>query len=197
MKRWVGLDPSLSAFGYAVLYQHVGGVPTCIDVGTWKTKIESTDGKFADRARRVRELGMQLVALLEEHDPVEAVYIEGLALGMKTSHGTVQTLGRVRGLVEGICLVRGLEIAEVAPATLKHVVTGRRNASKDEVARVVLGRYGAGYKAGMINALDDNATDALAVAHVGAYRHGLGMVVSSGVVDYRRPVEDDDGLLDF
>ena len=41
-----------------------------------------------------------------------------------------------------------------------------------------------------------DATDALAVAHVGAHRFGHGVTVSSGVVSYRAESESDD-LLDF
>lgn len=187
VKRWLGLDPSIAAFGYAVLQRSPEHFD-CIDIGTWRTRIDGDDGKLADRARRVRELGMQLIALLEEHEPIEAVYVEGLALGMKTSRSTAQTLGRVRGLVEGICLVRGLEIAEVSPQTLKQVAAGNRSASKEEVARAVKQHYAAHATWNV----DDNATDALAVAHVGAYRHGAGVTVSSGVVRYRGVEADDE-----
>lgn len=190
---WVGLDPSITAFGYAVMYQFVGGQPCVQQLGTWKTSIDDSAKKLDDRARRVRELGVKLVALFDEVILINAgnanlpeVYTESLALGMKTSCSTAQTLGRVRGLLEGICIVRGLELAEVRPEILKQAVTGRKDASKEEVARIVRRAYPNAVLAHM----DLNATDALAVAHVGAYRFGHGLNVTSGVVKYEPSVDD-------
>ena len=197
VRTWVGLDPSLTGFGYAVLSKDGPMKPLLRDVGTWAPKIDKNERLVThDRARRVAEIGGQLIALLQEHEPLECVYIEGLALGMKTSHLAVQSVGRMRGLVEGICLARGLELVEIAPAMLKHIVTGRKNGTKEDVARVVVECYRAGL-AFPSGALDDNATDALAVAHVGAYRHGSGVTVKSGTIDYRAAAEDDGGMLDI
>lgn len=189
---WFGLDPSIAAFGYAVVYRaDADGSPVCCALGTWKTKIDGDAGKLSDRARRVKELGALLLRLIDEWKPTE-VYVESLALGMKTSRGTAQTLGRIRGLVEGICIARPmLELAEVRPEVVKQAVTGRKDATKEQVARAVA-RF---YATPSVFDADTNATDALAVAHVGAHRFGHGANVVSGVVDFRDRDSGDD--LDF
>lgn len=185
-RTWIGLDPSISAFGYAVMRQELGGQPFVLDIGTWKTRIDDRAGKLEDRARRVRELGAKLKALLYDRQP-SAVYVESLALGMKTGRGTVQTLGRIRGLVEGLCIGFSFELSEVRPEVLKEVVAGQKSASKEQVARVVMRLY----PEPKVFEADTNATDALAVAHVGAYRGGCGVTVSSGVVSFRRDVDEE------
>jgi len=188
MKKWIGLDPSIASFGYAVLARHEPHMkPVVLALGTFTTKINRGEGKLADRARRVAEIGADLVTLLAQHRDIEAVYVESLALGMRTGRGTAQTLGRVRGLVEGICVALKLPIAEVRPEVLKLAVAQRTDASKEEVARVVRAYYG-------VSTTNDDVTDALAVAHVGAHRHGQGAVISSGVVRYNPPEQDEEEL---
>lgn len=179
MTAWVGLDPSISAFGYAVMSSNRFRTAV-LSVGTWTTRIDHDAGKLADRARRVLELGRNLDALLREFG-VQDAYVESLALGMRTGMGTVQTLGRIRGLVEGICLARSVTLVEVRPEALKQAITGRKDASKAEVARTMRSLYVLDDAWGR---LDDNATDAVAVAHVGSARAGLDARLSSGVVRY-------------
>ena len=185
MTTWLGLDPSISNFGYAVMRREIGGQPFVQSLGTWKTRIDDSAGKLEDRARRVRELGTKLLELVTEYG-VQDAYVESLALGMKTGMGTVQTLGRIRGLVEGICMSRGISLAEVRPDVLKQAVTGRRDSSKEQVARVLA----RAYPMPMVFDADTNATDALAVAHVGAHRCGCGVTISSGVVRHGQPTDD-------
>ncbi len=129
---WLGLDTSIAAYGYAVLTNDTG--PTSVlAVGTWKTKVDKKLGKLADRALRVEAIGQQLLELVNTYKP-EAACVESLALGMKTGRGTAQTLGRMRGLTEGILLAKGIELSEVRPEQLKFVVCGGRGASKEDVA---------------------------------------------------------------
>lgn len=175
--RWIGFDSSIAAFGYAVMCREPGGQPIVRQLGVWKTKIDHSAGKLDDRARRVGDLCDRLIELVDAEQPTE-VYVEDLALGMKTSRATVQTMGRVRGIVEGICRVRHIELAAVRPHILKQACTGRTDASKEHVREVVSRIYG------IAPGTDLNATDAVAVAHVGAHRGGSGVTISSGVVRY-------------
>lgn len=184
---WLGLDTSISAFGFAVMGFNVYAAPFLIRGGVWLTKVDHDAGKLDDRARRVADLGDRLLELIDAEKPCEA-YVEDLALGMKTGRGTAQTLGRMRGLVEGICRARGIELAAVRPDVLKRACTGRRDASKEQV-REVMSRL---YK--ILPGADLNATDAVAVAHVGARRSASGVEVKSGVVSYRDEAGDE---LDF
>lgn len=185
VRTWLGLDTSIAAFGFAVMRRvDGGGAPYLARGGVWLTKIDHSEGKLDDRARRIADLCRLLIDLVETEKPAE-VYVEDLALGMKTSRGTAQTMGRVRGIVEMLCADRYLELAAIRPDVLKQACTGRRNASKEEVREVVSKLYGIAPGA------DLNATDAVACAHVGAHRFGHGVNVSSGVVSYRKDDEED------
>jgi crossover junction endodeoxyribonuclease RuvC len=184
----MGLDPSIAAFGFAVLHHDLGAArPVVLEMGAWITKPDKKAKKLEDRADRVGLIGARLVELIEHWKPAEA-YVEGLALGMATSRLTAQTLGRVRGLAEGICIAAGIPILEVSAQAVKQAVTGRRDASKELVARLLVQQFPI---ARGVMTLD--ATDALAVAHVGAHRYGGAVVVKDNVVRYGDP----DGLLDF
>lgn len=192
MTVWAGFDPSIAAFGYAVMRKEIGGQPVLQTLGTWRTKIDPDAGKLEDRARRGRELAKRIVDLLNEWG-VQDCYIESPVLGMRDGKIAVHTAGRVRGIVEGLCFSRGLMLAEVRPEILKQAVTGRKDASKEQVARVLM----RAYPFPMVFDSDTNATDALAVAHVGAHRGGAGVTISSGVVKYSPPSEDDLDVLDY
>jgi Holliday junction resolvasome RuvABC endonuclease subunit len=186
-RTWLGLDTSISAFGFAVMARNIYGAPFLVRGGVWLTKIDHSEGKLDDRARRIADLCHLLIELVDTEKPSE-VYVEDLALGMKTSRGTAQTMGRVRGIAEMLCAVRKLELAAIRPDVLKKACTGRRDASKEQVRDVVSKIYGIAPGA------DLNATDAVACAHVGAHRFGHGVEVTSGVVKYQPPAADGDEL---
>lgn len=192
MTVWAGLDPSIAAFGYAVMRREVGGQPYLQTLGTWRTKIDADAGKLEDRARRCRELAVRIAELFTEFG-VQDAYIESPVLGLRDGKIAVHTAGRMRGLVEGICFARGVTLAEVRPEILKQAVTGRKDASKEQVARVLA----RAYPMPMVFDADTDATDALGVAHVGAHRGGSGVTISSGVVRYSPPSEDDLDVLDY
>lgn len=183
-RTWVGLDPSIAAFGYAVLHSAGGSRFDVLAVGTWKTKPDADEGKRDDRARRVLSIGRELKALLGEHRP-SLVAIESPVLGMKDGKVSVHIAGRVRGLVEGLCVAGELELVEYTAQAVKKATAGRHNASKEEVAAAVR-RF---YPSHATWNLDNNATDALAVAHVGASRSGP--MMSSGVISYRPQEEEE------
>lgn len=192
-RTWIGLDPSLAAFGWAVMRHEVGGQPYAVAIGTWRTKIDGDVKKLENRARRVRELIVSMRDLVVEYRPTEA-YVESAALvhGRQNFH-SISAAGRVRGIVDTCGVLLGFEVAEVQPHVLKKAITGRADASKEEVASMV-GQLYYGPSGRFWGKKELDATDALAVAHVGAYRYGHGVTVSSGVVSYRQDVEADDAL---
>lgn len=186
----IGIDASIAATGYAVLSMGV-----LVDIGTWRTKVRPTAGKFADRARRSEEIGRAFLALLDEHKP-GALFIESPVFMPRDGKMSVHASARVRGVIEGICLAQSFSLAELGTQDVKRAICGEPGASKEQVARRLFLAYGRDVRIGRA---DDNATDALAVAHVGASR--LAPSVSSGVISHRpieRPREtEDDGMMDF
>lgn len=186
---WLGLDPSIASYGWAVLERSDGLGPRVVDVGTWATRIDHDAGKLDDRARRVTELGAALLALLDQHRPRFAV-VEGLALGMRTGRGTVQTLGRIRGLTEGLCLARAIPLRELRPDAVKAALTGARNASKAAVAARLRQLFPG---VTCVARADENGTDALAVALAG--ERGGTARVTPNVVRFAESADEDFDLL--
>jgi Holliday junction resolvasome RuvABC endonuclease subunit len=165
--RWLGFDPSITAFGWALFEDR-----RLLECGTWKTKIDQDAGKLADRARRILELGRQIDRMLTEH-VLAGVVIEGLVLGIKTGRPAVMTLGRVRGLVEGLCIARGLKLLEVRADQVKKAWTGRRDATKEEVALAVRRFFP------MVAGASLDTTDAVSVGWAGRDHLKIGLVLTN------------------
>lgn len=188
MTIWIGLDPSIAAFGYAVLGAEPHQKLEVIDVGTWHTRPDSGAQKRDDRARRILELGRKLKALLQAYQP-RTVAIESPVLGMRDGKVAVHVAARVRGMVEGLVVGFNFGLVEYTPQAVKKSMTGRNDASKEEVAMALARTYDlSGLE------LDDNATDALAVANLAARRMGL---VSMAVPSKYSPTTDAGDDLDF
>lgn len=190
---WLALDASLRAFGWA-LFVDDGEVHSCqlYKAGVWETerdpklkpsktktgKKKRPPGVMKDNARRMNQIGEQLAEIVQTEHPV-AIFIESLATpfmrptapGEKrapaTSLVTVQALGRIRGIVDGIALVLGVPVFEVSSQAIKVAMTGERDAEKAEVGRRVLQLYPAVRNFLPVGEIDDNVTDAVACGHIG------------------------------
>jgi Holliday junction resolvasome RuvABC endonuclease subunit len=180
----LGLDPSIAGFGYAALKLPWSAGPLeVVRAGTWKTKPNASDAKRDDRARRVLELATKLRDVIAELKP-ELIAIESPVLGMRDGKVAVHVAGRVRGMVEGIVTAMGIGLVEYTPQDVKKHVAGAHDASKAAVADALFAR---GLKT---EKLDDNATDAMAVAYVAAQRCGFSRRLSSATVP--APVDEED-----
>lgn len=186
---WLGLDPSLRAFGWA-LFVDDGEVHSCqlYKAGAWETERDEKfkrkkgekkkPGIMKDNARRMLEIGEQLARLVQSEHPV-AIFVESLAVPFQpaakpgekrkaaTSLVTVQALGRVRGIVDGIALTLGVPVFEVGSQAIKLAMAGTRDAPKEEVGRRVLQLYPATRNFLPVGEIDDNVTDAVACGHIG------------------------------
>ena len=154
----LGIDPGLSATGYAVL--DVGnGRPLVRAAGCARSK--STSPVEA----RVRVIYDELSAVLSQWRPELAV-LEGLYADYKFPRTAVM-MGHVRGV---ICLAAdqvGTRVLELAPAEIKRALTGSGRASKEQIRRAVtrMLRLKTPPKS-------EHVCDALAMALVGAAREG-------------------------
>lgn len=165
---WLGLDTALSAFGFAAMYQPPGGAPTVSELGVWKTAPDRrAPGKFADHARRIDELAEQLLDLVDRVQPAVA-FVESLAFVPRSGFLSSSSLGRVRGLVDGICRARSVPLHEYGPQVIKRGICGAPDAEKRQVAATLRRLYPL-----VRGELDENATDALAVAHLGALSEAM------------------------
>ncbi len=166
----IGLDPSLTGFGWSVLFERA--VLAC---GVFRT--EKGEGKVADdNALRFDFIARGLVEVLDNQYAVgePVLFVEAVAL----PHGrapakTALAQGRARGLVDGIAAARRLRLVEVPTHTVKAIVPTfkRRKVDKPEVRDRVLELYpaAASLLPGGAEGPDWtlNATDAIAIAHQG------------------------------
>lgn len=136
----IGIDPGLANFGIAV-FEVIP--PTFVRVEVWRTKPDHKARRIRkadDTADRCRELGRQLLDLVDER--VIAIAVEAVAL----PHGKIQTsvvsaLGRVRGLIDAVAELHRLPVLEETPQAVKRRLCGDRSASKDAVRQELERRY--------------------------------------------------------
>jgi crossover junction endodeoxyribonuclease RuvC len=105
---------------------------------------------------RLAKLWKSLDQILTEHSP------EVLSLEESFVHKNVHSamvLGHARGVILAACAVRGMQIVEFAPSSIKQAVAGSGRASKDQVAEMTRRQLG-------LQEMPDSAdaTDALAIA---------------------------------
>ena len=171
MITWLGLDSSLAAFGYCAMKANDATPlePWIVDAGTWVTKPDpNKKTKAADTKRRIAQLADQLAKLLEQHKPI-CVFVEGMIFFPRGGLITAAQLGRVRGMVDGVCGALRVPVFEFDPKRVKSEISGgQTGASKADVAARIVRKFPA------LEGLDDNATDAAAVAWVGAHLSPLG-----------------------
>lgn len=109
----LGLDPSLSATGYALPSGYVG--------------------TFTPKGRRVERLGnaaQWIEEILHVHE-IDVVYLEGYSYGSKGRAAI--SLGELGGVLRLAIADAGVKMVEVSPATLKKYATGAGNAAKERV----------------------------------------------------------------
>lgn len=187
MRKWIGLDPSVARFGYAILQRFDPTTkPVVTALGTMTTDRMAGLGVWEERAARFRELGADLAALLAANPGVEAAYIEQPVFAVQNGKKSIHVAGRARGLAEGLCAALRIPLTEVPPKVLKLAVAGSETATKEAVSKVVRAYYGIGE----VKSLD--ATDALAIAHVGAFRSATSLVVTSGTVRYTATADEEE-----
>ena len=154
----LGLDPGSVRFGYGVI--RTDG----LRVDYVAAGVISAPAGW-DKYRRLGELGRELEGVLAEYRPdaaaLEAGFVWGGRKGAEARRGGQQgaiTSAAARGVAAYLCVARGISVTEYHAATVKKGAGGRGNATKEDVARVVMLRLG------LRRMPDVDATDALAVA---------------------------------
>ena len=122
----MGLDPGLRRTGFGVIetdgYRH-----RYRDSGLICPK----PGPIPERLGTLFE---ELSGVLECHVP-DCVAIESAFLSVNP--GTALKLGQARGALISACIMRGLEVFEYSPRSMKQAITGRGAADKEQVQFMV------------------------------------------------------------
>ena len=138
--RIIGCDPGLASFGLAVAVLEERVRVERVEVLRTEASARARRIRKADdNSERARALARELLRVLDGQSVV-AICVEAVALPFgRVQHSVVSNLGRVRGLLDALAEVYEVPIIEETPQALKRLITGRGDASKEEVRRALNG----------------------------------------------------------
>ena len=147
----LGVDPGTNVMGYGVIEVN-GSKIKLIQYGVVHLSKYDKD----DQALRLKKIYDRTAQLIEEYMP-DYMAIEAPFFGKNIQ--SMLKLGRAQGISLAAALARNIPIIEYSPKKIKQSVTGNGNASKEQVAAMVMRIFD-------MKELPDllDATDALAVA---------------------------------
>ncbi len=127
---FLGIDQSLRSSGVAV----VDELGNAVFTGTvCPQKLTGVD--------RLAAIRQGFISLVESCPPIQLAALEGYAYDVGA--GRVFELGEVGGLVKLFLHDRGIPFVVVPPASLKLFVAGIGSATKEQVQKAVLSKWGA------------------------------------------------------
>lgn len=160
----LGIDPGTTVTGYGLI-KVTGRNPSLITLGIIDLR------KKEDHFKKIRTIFEQTLELIDHYHPDEFA-IEAPFFGKNVQ--SMLKLGRAQGVAIAAALQRELAVTEYAPKRIKQSITGNGNASKEQVAAMLLSILGI---ARLPRSTD--ATDAVAVA-VCHHFASQGLGISSG-----------------
>lgn len=146
----LGIDPGTNFLGYSVL-AHQGKQIRLIETGVLTLTHLDEPG---EKLRRIYE---RVTELILRHQPM-AMAIEAPFFGKNVQ--SMLKLGRAQGVAIAASLAGGVPYMEYAPRKVKQAITGRGNATKEQVAAMLEQILGQPIRTKMT----EDASDALAVA---------------------------------
>lgn len=153
----LGLDPGTNIMGYGIIMLR-GRSLSLQQFGVIRlSKVESHELKL----KRIFD---RVLSLIDEYTPDE-VALEAPFFGKNVQ--SMLKLGRAQGVAMSAALYRGIPIFEYAPKKVKQSVTGNGNASKEQVARMLMQVFTIREMPKLFD-----ASDALAVAVCHQYQSG-------------------------
>ncbi|MGM0406606.1 MAG: crossover junction endodeoxyribonuclease RuvC [Bacteroidota bacterium] len=123
----LGIDPGTTIMGYGLI-RIVGKEPTLIALGVIDLR------KYNDHYIKLKRIFERVTALIDQYHPDELA-IEAPFFGKNVQ--SMLKLGRAQGVAISAALSRSVPIFEYAPRKIKMSITGRGNASKEQVAMLL------------------------------------------------------------
>jgi crossover junction endodeoxyribonuclease RuvC len=154
----LGLDPGTTVMGYGIVIIR-GQAMELVQFGVIHLS------KYEGHELKLKKIFERVISLLDEYKPDE-VALEAPFFGKNVQ--SMLKLGRAQGVAMAAALSREIPIVEYAPKKVKQAVTGNGNASKEQVAKMLMTLL----KIRELPKLLD-ATDALAVALCHHFQKGL------------------------
>jgi crossover junction endodeoxyribonuclease RuvC len=155
----LGIDPGTKIMGYALI-KVKGSKIELLQFGVIKLD------KFEDHHIRLKKIYERTTEIIEEFLPDEMA-IEAQFYGKNVQ--SMLKLGRAQGVAISACLNREIPVVEYAPKKVKQSITGNGNASKEQMAALLIREF----KIKNPKDLYLDATDAIAVALCHHYQKGI------------------------
>ena len=153
----LGLDPGTSVMGYGILKIETPRI-SILQYGVIHLK------KYSGHELKLKKIFERVLSLVEDYHPDE-VALEAPFYGKNVQ--SMLKLGRAQGVAMAAALSRQIPIVEYAPKKVKQSVTGNGNASKEQVAQMLMTLLKFEHESKLLD-----ATDALAVALCHHYQGG-------------------------
>jgi crossover junction endodeoxyribonuclease RuvC len=154
----LGIDPGTTMMGFGIIK---GGakIPVYVDMGVVDLK------RKGDHYMKLRLIYERTLELIEKYIPDE-VAIEAPFYGKNVQ--SMLKLGRAQGVAMAAVLTRDVPVFEYAPRKIKLSITGAGDASKEQVAHMLMRMFN-------LKDLPKNldATDGLAAAVCHFYQNGI------------------------
>jgi crossover junction endodeoxyribonuclease RuvC len=153
----LGLDPGTNVMGYGIVIVK-GSKLGLLQFGVIHLS------KYSGHELKLKKIFDRVLSLLDEYHPDE-VALEAPFFGKNVQ--SMLKLGRAQGVAMAAALFREIPIIEYAPKKIKQSVTGNGNASKEQVAKMLMTLLGIKEVPKLLD-----ATDALAVALCHHFQRG-------------------------
>ena len=124
----LGLDPGTSVMGYGLILAK-GSKLTLLQFGVFHL------GKYGSHELKLKKIFERVLGIVDEFAPDE-VALEAPFFGKNVQ--SMLKLGRAQGVAMAAALHREVPITEYSPKTIKQSVTGNGNASKEQVAKMLM-----------------------------------------------------------
>jgi crossover junction endodeoxyribonuclease RuvC len=123
----LGIDPGTLVMGYGLIAIDKNKV-SVVEMGVLQL------AKTKDHAERLELIFRKIESLVKLHRP-SAVAIEAPFFGKNVQ--SMLKLGRAQGVAMAAAMMHGLQAVEYAPRKVKQSVTGRGNATKEQVWHIL------------------------------------------------------------
>ncbi|WP_245906959.1 crossover junction endodeoxyribonuclease RuvC [Reichenbachiella versicolor] len=153
----LGIDPGTTVMGYGVILVKGSNI-SLLQFGVIHLS------KYSSHELKLKKIFERISSIIEEFGP-DDVALEAPFYGKNVQ--SMLKLGRAQGVAMAAALTRGIPITEYAPKKVKMSVTGNGNASKEQVAAMLISQLKIKEAPKLLD-----ATDALAVALTHHYQAG-------------------------
>jgi len=125
--RLLGIDPGTNVLGYAII-EIQGKQMQLLDLGVVNMK------RYAEQQTKLRIIFEELQALIVKFRPKEMA-IEAPFYGKNVQ--SMLKLGRAQGVAMAAGITQNVQVTEYSPRKIKQAVTGKGNATKEQVAAML------------------------------------------------------------